>query len=97
MKLSLNGQWKMRMANESKWLTAHVPGSVFNDLLNHHKMEDPFFLDNEYKTLKLFYTNETLQTHEGMVTYRLLRYDGTVLLKQTFDVSLAPMTSSEKA
>lgn len=45
--LDLNGVWKMRRAGASEWIDAKVPGSVFNDLLNAEKIEDPFYRDNE--------------------------------------------------
>lgn len=43
----------MKTVDEKEWLTAIVPGSVYNDLLNNEKMEDPFYRDNELKALAL--------------------------------------------
>lgn len=37
----------MRRADDPEWIPASVPGSVFNDLLNAGKIEDPFYRDNE--------------------------------------------------
>lgn len=51
--LNLNGKWKMKRMDESSWINAVVPGSVYNDLLQAGKIEDPFYRDNEYKTLEL--------------------------------------------
>jgi beta-mannosidase len=45
--LSLNGIWKMKQTVSSEWIEGKVPGSVFNDLLNAGKIEDPFYRDNE--------------------------------------------------
>lgn len=47
--LSLNGTWKMKKTVDAKWIDGKVPGSVYNDLINAGKMEDPFYRDNEYK------------------------------------------------
>ncbi len=51
--ISLNSGWKMRPADESVWLDAKVPGSVYADLLAAGKMEDPFYRDNEYAAFGL--------------------------------------------
>ncbi|MDP4181508.1 MAG: glycoside hydrolase family 2 protein [Bacillota bacterium] len=45
--LDLNGRWKMKRVDESQWIDATVPGSVYNDLLTQGKIEDPFYRDNE--------------------------------------------------
>jgi len=47
LKVDLNGQWKMQEIGASEWLDVQVPGSVTNDLLQHGKIEDPFYRDNE--------------------------------------------------
>lgn len=51
--INLNGNWQMKRTNEKSWLPASVPGSMYNDLLNAGKMEDPFFRDNENSSLLL--------------------------------------------
>ncbi|MFF2093922.1 glycoside hydrolase family 2 protein [Paenibacillus sp. NPDC058174] len=43
----------MKRTDEAEWINGTVPGSVFNDLLQAGKMEDPFFRDNEYDALEL--------------------------------------------
>ena len=43
----------MRSANGDKWYDAEVPGSVFSDLINNGVMDDPFWGDNEYKSLEI--------------------------------------------
>ncbi|MGN0355380.1 MAG: glycosyl hydrolase 2 galactose-binding domain-containing protein [Muricoprocola sp.] len=52
-KLLLHENWKMHRSDEAEWIDATVPGSVYGDLLNAGKMEDPFWKDNEDKALKL--------------------------------------------
>ena len=51
--LSLNGAWQMRPADETSWLNAAVPGSVYADLLDAGRMEDPFWRANELEAFDL--------------------------------------------
>ncbi|MDO4739358.1 MAG: glycoside hydrolase family 2 protein, partial [Eubacteriales bacterium] len=51
--ISLNGLWKMREVQSEQWLSANVPGSVYADLLDNGKMDDPFWRDNEYQAFDL--------------------------------------------
>jgi beta-mannosidase len=53
LSLTLNGVWKMKRTDEEEWIEGHVPGSVFHDLMQAGKMEDPFFRENEYDALEL--------------------------------------------
>lgn len=50
---SLNGKWKMRELGTTKWFDTTVPGSVYLDLLNNNLMEDPFWGDNELRSLEI--------------------------------------------
>ena len=43
----------MRRVGDGEWIMATVPGSVYGDLLQAGKMEDPFWKDNEIEALKL--------------------------------------------
>jgi beta-mannosidase len=49
----LNDNWQMRSTSENEYISATVPGSVYNDLIKNNKMEDPYYRDNELKALKL--------------------------------------------
>lgn len=51
--LSLDGNWEMRSEQEKEWLSAHVPGSVFQNLLDAKRIEDPFYRDNEIDAKKV--------------------------------------------
>lgn len=46
--IDLNGQWEFKQADESKWMTAEVPGTVHTDLFANQKIEDPFYRKNEF-------------------------------------------------
>lgn len=80
--LTLNGEWKMKRTDETEWIDAVVPGSVFHDLLQAGKMEDPFFRDNEFDILELtkfdyeyrrsFFVEQAVLDHDTV----LLRCDG---------------------
>lgn len=52
-RLCLNGQWQMQQIGWEEWIPAQVPGSVYHDLLNAEKMEDPFWRCNEMDALAL--------------------------------------------
>ena len=39
--------WKMQDPSEGDWLSAKIPCSLYDTLLNHGRMEDPFYRDNE--------------------------------------------------
>lgn len=43
----LNGMWEMQRAGEEEWFPAAVPGTMYKDLLDQKRMEDPFFGENE--------------------------------------------------
>lgn len=49
----LNAGWQIRCISDDEYFSATVPGSVYDDLLNNNKMEDPYYRDNELKSLKL--------------------------------------------
>lgn len=49
----LNKDWKMHQLGTNEFLPASVPGSVYNDLIQNGKMEDPYYRDNELKALKI--------------------------------------------
>ncbi|MCE1252080.1 MAG: glycoside hydrolase family 2 protein [Anaerolineae bacterium] len=48
LKLPLSGQWKMRRyQQQADWVSASVPGCVYNDLILNGLIPDPFLEDNE--------------------------------------------------
>lgn len=52
-KQGLNEGWQMRECGAGEYQSATVPGSVILDLLKNGRIEDPFYRDNELKTLPL--------------------------------------------
>lgn len=45
--MNLSGAWRMREADSQTWHSAHVPGSVYADLMADGTMPDPFWRENE--------------------------------------------------
>ncbi|MBR6003161.1 MAG: glycoside hydrolase family 2 protein, partial [Lachnospiraceae bacterium] len=52
-RIDLNQNWELRIAGEREKYKATVPGSVYNDLINAGRMEDPYYRDNEDAALEL--------------------------------------------
>ena len=52
-KLDITINWKMRIMSQDKWYPATVPGSVYNDLINAEVLDDPYWRDNELRSLEL--------------------------------------------
>lgn len=82
--------WQMCVNGTDEWLPAVVPGSVYQDLLDNEKMEDPFYRDNELKALALmdndftyvtsFEAAEEIMKRETV----LLRFDGIDTVADVF-------------
>ena len=45
--VNLGGAWRMREADSETWHSAHVPGSVYADLMADDTMPNPFWRENE--------------------------------------------------
>ena len=45
--VNLGGAWRMREADNETWHSAHVPGSVYADLMADGTMPNPFWRENE--------------------------------------------------
>ncbi|HWS29215.1 MAG TPA: glycoside hydrolase family 2 protein [Clostridia bacterium] len=86
--LSLNGAWTFMKNGEGERLDALVPGSVYADLLRLGRMQDPFWRDNEMRSLALmenaytytrcFFADKALLSCERV----LLRCEGLDTLAQ---------------
>lgn len=50
--MNLGGAWRMREADSQTWHSAHVPGSVYADLMADGTMPDPFWRENELDAFK---------------------------------------------
>ena len=52
-RVDTNQSWKMKIIGTDEYIEASVPGSVYNDLINADKLEDPYYRDNEGLALEL--------------------------------------------
>ncbi|SHE41775.1 beta-mannosidase [Caldanaerobius fijiensis DSM 17918] len=52
-RISLNGTWQFKEANDTQWYEGKVPGCVQLDLMALKKLEDPFYRMNEIECHKL--------------------------------------------
>ena len=58
----LHENWQMYRVGDTEKIPACVPGSVYQDLLDAGKMEDPYYRDNELKALSLMEDDYTYET-----------------------------------
>ena len=47
--ITLNGNWQFKQADEADWMAVTLPSSVHTALMQHKKIDDPFYRDNEEK------------------------------------------------
>lgn len=81
MQQQITAGWQMRQVGCEEWIPAVVPGSVYTDLLRNEKIDDPFWKDNEDKTLALMENDyEYVTTISGQdvkdVKKKWLRFEG---------------------
>lgn len=76
--IDLNGNWKMKRTDENEYIRAVVPGSVYSDLLNAGKMDDPFYRENEAAALKIA-DHDFEYTRNFTVESRMLGFDSVLL------------------
>ena len=78
----LNSGWQMTTVGKNDTIPANVPGSVYSDLLNAGRMEDPYWRDNEMKALALmdedYRYDDTFDVNADVLTSErvLLRFEG---------------------
>ena len=66
----------MRITGTEEWIPASVPGSVYNDLINAGRLDDPYWRDNELKALKLMENDfEYVGSFDGN-DWDLIRFNG---------------------
>lgn len=78
MKLSLNGTWEMYVYGEEERLRAFVPGSVAAVLLEHKKMPEPYWRDNE-KRIQEFFDKDYVFERSFVVSEDFLTHEQVVL------------------
>ena len=86
----LHNNWKMRKLPDGEFLSAVVPGSVYNDLLQNQQMEDPFWRDNEDNAFALMENDYEYSTIFS-VSQKILNMDEILLRCEGLD-TLAEIT-----
>ena len=90
LRQKLNDGWQMHTISANEYLNASVPGSVYSDLIENHKMEDPYYRDNELKALKLmdqdyeYRRNFSVSKKLLMCEEVILHFDGLDTLADIF-------------
>lgn len=82
--LEINSNWKVRPAGSGEVFPGTVPGSVYYDLMQCGKLEDPYYRDNELKALKLMENDFTYDT-VFTVTEELLSNDEVHMIFEGVD------------
>ena len=95
-KLTLNGAWQMRPADDLLWIGATVPGSVYADLLDAGKMEDPFYRANELPAFDLM-EKDYLYQRTFTLTADDLSCDALLLTCEGLDTLAEVKINSETA
>lgn len=78
----LNDGFMMKTMGDEEFINASVPGSVYSDLLENHKMDDPYYRDNELKALKFmeqdYEYKRSFNTSKEMLSCEevMLHFDG---------------------
>ncbi|MGB8451650.1 MAG: glycoside hydrolase family 2 protein [Anaerocolumna sp.] len=82
--LNLNGAWKMKRTDGDCWIDAAVPGSVYHDLIQAGKLEDPFYGENEKKAFLV--SNESYEYQKSFfVTSEILKWHRVELACEGLD------------
>ena len=63
----------MRVAGEENYYPATVPGSVYQDLLDQGRMEDPYYRDNEDAALEIMLSIGRSFRSTGKTEKRLMK------------------------
>ncbi len=94
-RIDKNQTWEMRIAGESKAYKATVPGSVYNDLINAGRLEDPYYRDNEDVALELM-KNDFVYTGSFNVNMDEVKDSDEVLLRFNGLDTLADIVLNKK-
>ena len=91
----IHSGWQMRQAGWEKFLPASVPGSVYHDLMQNGKMDDPFWRDNFPKALKRMDHDYEYKT-EFSADKALLKSDAVLLRFEGIDTVADVFLNGEK-
>ena len=90
MSISLNKNWKMSKHGSSETYSCEVPCSVYKTLLEHDKIPDPYYRENEYISTQICdddydFVNEFSLTSEQLASKHIyLHFDGIDTLSDIY-------------
>ena len=90
MRLELNGPWKMRSTDNTAWVDAHVPGTVYSDLLTAGLVPDAYYRAEE-SAVQAVFDKDYEYTRTFTVDQQLLERDEVTLCCEGLD-TLATVT-----
>ena len=93
--IPLNGLWSMKQAEDSAWIEASVPGTVYSDLLRAGRMEDPYYRDSQDQALALS-AFDYVYVREFEVTDEVMRCDLVVLRCEGLDTLAEVIVNGHK-
>ena len=93
--VEIHSGWQMRQAGWEEFLPASVPGSVYHDLMQNGKMDDPFWRDNFPKALKRMDHDYEYKT-EFAADKALLKSDAVLLRFEGIDTVADIFLNGEK-
>ena len=91
----IHSGWQMRQEGWEEFLPASVPGSVYHDLMQNGKMDDPFWRDNFPKALKRMDHDYEYKT-EFAADKALLKSDAVLLRFEGIDTVADIFLNGEK-
>ena len=91
----IHSGWQMRQVGWEEFLPASVPGSVYHDLMQNGKMDDPFWRDNFPKALKRMDHDYEYKT-EFAADKALLKSDAVLLRFEGIDTVADIFLNGEK-
>lgn len=90
LKIDLNGTWKLNMSGRdaevipAEGIDAKVPGSVYEAMLEHELIPDPYYRDNELKVLPLM-DHDFSYTRNFQMTKEMRSFDALLLRFEGID------------
>ena len=67
----LNNNWQMRIAGEDIWLPARVPGSIYQDLTDGGRLDDPYWMENHF-VYRCVFRKEEKEYSEAILRFESL-------------------------
>ena len=90
VRLELNGPWRMRSTEDNSWVDAHVPGTVYSDLLAAGLVPDAYYRAEE-SAIQAIFDKDYEYTRTFTVDQQLLDRDEVTLCCEGLD-TLATVT-----